>query len=96
MAFDNPSKTKVLISPSTNTIPPVAKEGIASTATSYGLTSSLHVAYETGLQDGIVINFARDSSKEGARIVTLGREEESGEMIRRSGRSDNFHDERFA
>ena len=29
-------------------------------------------------------------------MVTLGREEESGEMIRRSGRSDNSHDERLA
>lgn len=65
-------------------------------ATSYGLTSSLHVAYETGSRDGMVMSLARDSSKEGVRIVTFGREEASEEIIRRSGRSDNFHDERFA
>ena len=95
-AFHSPSRIKALISPSTNTGLSVVKEGIALTATSYGLTSSLHAAYETRFRAGIVINRARDSSKEGVRIVTFGRREASGEMIRRSGLSDNFHDERFA
>jgi len=96
VAFDNPSRTKVLISPSTNTGLPATNEGIAPTATSYGLTSSFHVAYETGFRVGTVINLARDSSKAGVRIVTFGRKEASGEMIRRNGLSDNPHDEMFA
>ena len=65
-------------------------------ATANGLTSSLHVAYETGSRDGIFISLTRDSSKKGVRIVTFGREDTSGVMIRRSGRSDKSHDERFA
>ena len=76
--------------------PFVATEGIDAIATSYGLASSLHVAYETGSRDGISISLARDSSKKGVRIVTLGRDEASDEIIKRSGRSVNFQDERFA